>query len=196
MNHRIRNPLVIGIGGGTGSGKTTLTDRLEADLHMFNVRVLHTDRYYVRNRPKGVAPISGKEYEDFNHPSAVDLTRIMADLTRIANDGETEVVMIEGFLVLHFAMLREWTDLKLYVECQSDERLARRIQRFSQEGYNYDEIVTEYLDFVRYRHDEFVEPTKWYADLIVNGSGSMETGYRMLFTMIRQELQERKELRI
>ncbi|MCQ6559331.1 uridine kinase family protein [Paenibacillus mendelii] len=195
MNHRIRNPLVIGIGGGTGSGKTTLTDRLEADLHMFNVRVLHTDRYYVRNRPKGVAPISGKEYEDFNHPAAVDLTRIIADLTRIANDGETEVVIIEGFLVLHFAMLREWTDLKLYVECQSDERLARRIQRFSQQGYNYEEIVTEYLDFVRYRHDEFVEPTKWYADLIVNGSGSMETGYRMLFKMIQQELQERKALR-
>ncbi|UVI28974.1 uridine kinase family protein [Paenibacillus spongiae] len=196
MNHRIHRPLVISIGGGTGSGKTTLTGRLEADLHMYNVRVLHTDRYYVRHRPKGTAPFSGKEYEDFNHPAAVDLTRIIADLTRIANDGETEVVMVEGFLALYFPVLREWTDLKLYVECQSDERLARRIQRFSQEGYNYEEIVTEYLDFVRYRHDEFVEPTKWYADLIVNGSGSIATGYRLLLSMIRQELRERKELRL
>ncbi|MBM7602662.1 uridine kinase [Metabacillus crassostreae] len=79
------------------------------------------------------------------------------------------VVIIEGLTVLYFEEIREKIDLKIFVDCLSDERLFRRLKRDINEQ-TFDEISSEYLDLVRHRHNEFVEPTKWHADLILNGS--------------------------
>ncbi|MFC4099205.1 uridine kinase family protein [Paenibacillus xanthanilyticus] len=185
-------PIIIGIGGGSGSGKTTLCTRMEAELEGYRVKSIHADKYYFRTRMKTAAPFTGKTYDDFNHPDSLDFPKMLEDLLRAANDGETEIVIVEGILVLHHAYLREWMDVKLYVECPADERLLRRTARFLQKGYAYEDIVNEYLELVRYRHDEFVEPTKWHADLIVNGSQGSETGVKIVLEWIRQAARSRK----
>lgn len=185
-------PIIIGIGGGSGSGKTTLCAQLEAELAGYRVKSIHADKYYFRTRMKTTAPFTGKTYDDFNHPDALDFPKMLEDLLRAANDGETEIVIVEGILVLHHAYLREWMDVKLYVECPADERLLRRTARFLQKGYAYEELVNEYLELVRYRHDEFVEPTKWHADLIVNGSQGPEMGVKIMLEWIRQAARARK----
>jgi len=86
-----------------------------------------------------------------------------------ALSGETEIVIVEGLFALWFEEIRTKCDLKLFVDLRSDERLVRRIRRFGEAGQSFDDIVSRYIDTVRFRHDEFVEPTRWYADMVVNG---------------------------
>ncbi|WP_246428046.1 uridine kinase family protein [Paenibacillus phyllosphaerae] len=185
-------PIIVGIAGGSGSGKTTWCDRLAQSIPDLPIKIIHEDHYYFRTRMTSSAPYTDKVYEDFNHPDSIDFPKMMEDLLRAANDAETEVVLVEGILVLAHPPLREWLDLKLYVECQADERIVRRIDRFMKKGFDYQDIVTEYVDIVRHRHDEFVEPSKWHADLILNGSGDPDKSVRVVQEWIKQALRSRK----
>ncbi|MCZ8520312.1 MULTISPECIES: uridine kinase family protein [Paenibacillus] len=181
-----RRPLTIGIAGGTGSGKTTLSHVLAQGLDGYTVKVIHMDKYYHERRPVTAAAFSGKTYEDYNDPLAVNIDRVLEDLQH-ADTGE-DVVIVEGFLAFHYPQLRERMDYKVYMDCQSDERLARRLGKFSGERYSAEEVVREYLDLVRYRHDLYVEPTRWYADLVLNGSWKEQKGSRMLLEWIQYKL--------
>lgn len=169
MNKRV---VSVGIAGGAGSGKTTLSEFLRERLDGYKVKVIHMDKYYKKVRPFAIAPFSGKRYEDFNHPDAVDIDRVWADWQQAIQGGEADVIVVEGFLLFQFAQLRDSLDLKVYVDCRADERLLRRIAKFTAWGYAHEDIVAEYMELVRFRHDEFVEPTRWHADLIVNGSSA------------------------
>ena len=169
-------PYVIGIGGGTCSGKSTLAIMLAKTLGKDRgVSIIHLDDYYRWETRRVTAPFTHAEYVDHNHPCGVDVDAMNAGFSAAVSDVANAVVLVEGLFALHFAHIRERCDLKVYVDLHSDERLYRRIKRMiSYESL--DEIALRYLDTVRYRHDEFVEPTRWYADVVLNGALDMHVG--------------------
>ncbi|WP_422657135.1 AAA family ATPase [Paenibacillus sp. EC2-1] len=177
----------IGIAGGSGSGKTRLSLQLEEQLQPLVVKIFHMDHYYKEVRPQSRASFTDKEYEDFNHPDAVDVHRILQDYFAAVQGQNFDVIIIEGFLLFHFPELRNTLDLKVYIDCQADERSLRRMKWFLEKGYTYDDTVAEYLDLVRYRHDQYVEPTKWFADIIMNGATGPRKGMNMLLRWIEMK---------
>ncbi len=159
---------IVGITGGSASGKSTFTDVLAEKLGGMNVRVFHMDDYFkpYGELPRSVSPISGKVYADYNHPDSFYIERLREDVA----SAEEDIVIVEGLLVLWDPVIQEMSDLKIFVDCPADERIVRRIRRNMMWGLSFDEIAEVYLDLVRFRHAEFVEPSKIYADLTVNGS--------------------------
>lgn len=182
----MRSMISIGIAGGSGSGKTTLSRFLASGLSEYKVKMIHMDKYYKEKRPIATAPFSGKQYEDFNHPSAIHMDKVLEDFQYAAL--KEDVVIIEGFLLFHDARLRENMDYKIFVDCPSDERLARRLDNFVNGRYSREEVINEYLELVRHRHDEYVEPTRWYADLIMNGSKGNQKGSQIVLEWLLQKL--------
>lgn len=179
-------PLVVGIAGGTASGKTTLSNRLAEALEGLHVRVFHMDQYFLQVKPRMVAPITRIEYEDHNHPDSFDMAGLMRDLgAALTAPAGVQVIIIEGLLTLQHDPLREQLDLKLFVDAQADERIVRRVRRNLAHGMNYDVITNFYLDSVRYRHQEFVESSRWHADLVMNGSQFSECGLALVANWIR-----------
>ena len=90
-------------------------------------------------------------------------------LIEAAADENLDVLIIEGLFALYLEPIRSKLDLKLYVDLDSDERLVRRIRRFTSFGQTFDEVTDRYIDTVRFRHNELIEPTRWHADMVVNG---------------------------
>lgn len=190
----MKKPYIVGIGGGTASGKSTLCARLEQVFSGWRVRAFHLDEYFREDRPTVEAPFTGKPYRDDNHPAnTLDLDQAAADLAEAAASGGYDLILLEGAWALSWETLREQFDLKLFVDCRSDERLVRRIRRNTAWGLSFDEITNVYLDLVRYRHDEFVEPARWYADLVLNGSGMPETGERVVTDYICTQLDQKED---
>ena len=159
---------VIGIAGGTCSGKSTLTEKLE-NYYGDKCKVLHMDAYFRRPSITTIAPITGIEYVEHNHPDALYLDRLYEDFHDAIENGSEDILIIEGLFALHLPEIREKLDLKIFVDLASDERLVRRIRRFTANGQTFDEVTSRYIDTVRFRHDEFVEPSRWHADMVVNG---------------------------
>lgn len=164
-------PFIVGIAGGSASGKSTFCSVLEEALQNLKLKVIHMDEYFKpeEKRPYVEAPINGKMYIDDNHPETVDLPKLKEDMLS-AMKGDFLVIVIEGLLTLWDKEIYSQLDLKLFVDCRPDERIVRRIRRNMSWGLSFDEISNVYLDMVRFRHDEYVEPTKWKADIILNGS--------------------------
>ncbi len=159
---------VIGIAGGTCSGKSTLSGKL-AEYFGERCRVIHMDAYFRHPSITTIAPITGIEYVEHNHPDALYLDRLYEDYHDAIENGSEEILIIEGLFALHLPEIREKLDLKIFVDLTSDERLVRRIRRFTANGQTFDEVTSRYIDTVRFRHDEFVEPSRWHADMVVNG---------------------------
>ena len=176
-------PYVVGIAGGSASGKSTFTEKLKNALQGLDVQELHMDSYFKppEERPYADAPITGKNYRDDNHPNTCDLPRLHQDLA----DSQCQILIIEGLLTLWDPEIVEKLDLKLFVDCRPDERIVRRLRRNMGWGLSFDEIADVYLDLVRYRHDEFVEPSKWRADFILNGSNPSEKALEIIASHIR-----------
>jgi uridine kinase len=174
-------PWVIGIGGGSASGKSTLARRLEEALVSrrsgLSVRVMPMDTYFRAEKPLHRGPLSGREWPDFNQPASFHLDRLLADLEAATE----EVVIVEGLMVLVVEEVRERCHLKLFVDAPADERVVRRLRRnMAERGLSFDEIAGYYLESVRFRHAEFVEPSRWQADLVVNGVLLTETAVRVV----------------
>ncbi len=187
-----QKPYVVGIAGGTASGKTTLVEKLPPLLEPLRVYRFNCDHYYrFDNMPKVIAPFTGIEYKEANIPEALrleELFRDFADVCEGRTEEEYDVVLIEGLFVLYLPELRERLNLKVFIDLQSDERLIRRIRRWMPLGQTMDEIADRYLDTVRYRHNEYVEPTRWYADLVLNGTLS-DKSLDVLATYIKADAQ-------
>ncbi|MCI5924168.1 MAG: AAA family ATPase [Oscillospiraceae bacterium] len=164
-----KKPLVIGIAGGTCSGKSTLADLLKEALAEYAVEVLHMDSFFKENPPTVIAPFSGREYPEHNHPDALDLPRMYQSFDRALN-GMADVVIIEGLFALYLPEIYTRCNLRLFVELRPEERFCRRIRRHMAMGQTFDEITDRYLDTVCLRHDELIEPTKNRADLILSGT--------------------------
>lgn len=179
--------LIIGVAGGTGSGKTTVVQQIISELPESEVSVISQDSYYHE--------LNDLSYDErcevnFDHPSAIDfdlMTKHLATLrsgnpieqpvysfeqhTRLERTqtvNPTPVVIVEGILVLAYPHLLDYFDLKLFVHADSDERLVRRLKRDVKErGRDFDEVVERYQNTLRPMHNEFIEPSKQHADLII-----------------------------
>jgi len=139
-------------------------------------------------RPYVAAPITKKMYTDDNHPTTADLPRLKIDLENALNENLFDIIIVEGLLTLHDDGICGLLDLKLFIECRPDERIVRRLRRNMQRGLTFDEIAAVYLDMVRYRHDEYVEPSKWKADLILNGSSFSEKALAIITEAVKNSL--------
>jgi len=161
---------VIGIGGGSASGKSAIAQRIRKRLAPLSVSIINQDRYFHSDDrvPRHTSPDGGRTWPDHNHPESFDLPRLRGDLAD-AREGSEDVIIVEGILVLYDPELRKLMDLKLFVEADADERIVRRVRRNLARGLGLDEICDFYLDSVRYRHREFCEPTREHADFVIPG---------------------------
>jgi uridine kinase len=206
----VSNPLVIGIAGGTGSGKTTIA-RAIADAIRPDVAVLDHDAYY-RDQAHLAPEVRAKI--NFDHPDALDnellLEHVRAlrqwrDVAKPTYDFATHarlretvavaaapVVIVEGILPLAIPALRAEFDVKIFVDTAADIRLMRRIRRdIEQRGRTFGSIRQQYYETVRPMHEAFVEPSKQYADLIIPEGGHNRIAVDMIVGRIRHFLAER-----
>lgn len=175
-------PIVIGIAGGSASGKTTFSRRLEKSLADRKVEIFHMDEYFKpeKDRPHSRAFAGDRIYVDDNHPETMDLQKLYQDIKTRKESREADVILVEGLLTLYDDQICGLLDLKLFVDCRADERILRRLKRNMEMGLSSQEITDVYLDLVRYRHDQYVEPSKWRADMILNGSGDWKKAVSMV----------------
>lgn len=174
----------IGIAGTSASGKSTLAYALQKRLECCKVKVIHMDEYY---RPREERPVikgiyNGKEYVDDNHPGALYMDRIRSDF-HAARAAKWDVVILEGLFALYDEEIFSQLDLKIYVECDQDERLVRRIKRHLAFGQEFGEITERYVQAVQPRQRELVEPTKWKAQLLVNGMQDGEKNAELVLAL-------------
>jgi uridine kinase len=185
-------PYVIGISGGSASGKTTFCGQLADALGGLDVKAFHSDQYFKPSaqRPHVKAHVTGIVYDDMNCPDTIDLPRLRDDLRHSIQTGEHDVVVIEGYIVLVDDEICDLLDLKLFIECRADERIVRRLRRNMAWGLPFDEIANVYLDMVRYRHDQYVEPSKWRADVLLNGSTPSEQALAMVAGYVKSKIKK------
>ena len=199
------SPFVIGVAGGSGSGKTTVTRRVIETVGAGSVAVLNQDNYY---RAQDDIPFEARLTTNYDHPAAFDwallgehLDALLAgapiempeyDFTRHTRSERTTpvlpapVVVLEGFFALYDEELRDRMHLKVFVDADADVRFIRRLLRDTQErGRTPDSVIQQYLEFVRPMHLSFVEPTKRYADVIIPHGGMNEPALDMLAARIR-----------
>ncbi len=196
-------PLVVGIAGGTASGKTTLVRRAAEALGADGLWIQH-DRYYF--------DVPDPSVHNYDHPDALDTPRLVADLDglragRVAElpvydfrthtrqpEGEAvaphPVLLVEGILVLADPALRDRFDLVVWVEADDDLRLARRLARdIAERGRTPDSVLRQYLGTVRPMHKRYVSPSKAHADLVLDGEGAIDEQVARLLAAIQEARQ-------
>lgn len=203
-----RTPVLLGVAGGTGSGKTTVAREILRDVGRSRLALLAQDSYY-----HDVPTEGGQLPADFNwdHPSAIDTERFEADLRALKEGRAVEapvydfvsskrleetvrveprpVVIVEGILLLAEPRIRALLDFKIFVDTDADVRLTRRIERdLRDRGRKLDDILHQYMATVRPMHLEFVEPSKRWADIIVPEGGENRVALEMVTARIEQLL--------
>lgn len=201
-------PFVIGVAGGTCSGKTTVTERLAELIGPEHLAVLKQDAYYVERHHQ---PFEERARANYDHPDAFDwdlmnhqLSELLggrtievpvydyADHNRSASVvtvAPTRVIVFEGILALYDEQLRENFDLKVFVDTDADVRLIRRLQRDVRDrGRTPDSIMAQYMATVRPSHQQFIEPSKRHADVIFPEGGLNERALEMLIARVRRAI--------
>ena len=200
----MENIMIIGIAGGTGSGKTTLTQRIKEAFHD-NVVVLSHDYYYKSNSNLSFEERTKLNYD---HPNAFD-TDLLVEHMQALREGKTihhpvysfvehtrleetvevkpaKVIILEGILIFENKELCDLMDIKVFVDTDADLRLARRILRDVRErGRSMESVIDQYTTTVKPMHEEFVEPSKKYADVIIPEGGFNSVAVQMLIQNIR-----------
>ena len=201
--------LVIGIAGGTGSGKTTVVNNILRDLNAESVIVISQDNYY-KDHPE--LSFDERSKINFDHPRSIDFELLKEHVALLKNGVSIEqpvysfithsrreetilthpqsVIIVEGILVLTDADLRDLFDVKIFVHADSDERLIRRVRRDIQErGRDLDEVLTRYQKTLKPMHQQFIEPSKNYADIIIpNMKKKNSVAIKVLSTVIKEKL--------
>lgn len=186
-------PYVLAIAGGTCGGKSTLADRLAGAVRKdLRTQVFHMDNYFKKEPPTTVAPITRKIYVEHNSPDSLELEQLYHDLAKAWAGGSSwELVIVEGLFALYLEPILERADLKVFVDLKSDERLVRRIEKHMASGQTFHQVTDRFLDTVRFRHDELVEPTRWRADMVVNGTLDQNQAVDILVTFLQAEIASR-----
>lgn len=205
-----KRPIIIGIAGGSGSGKTTIAQKIHKSLPEDRVLIMTQDSYYKDHKEMT------KEERDqinFDHPDAFDTKLLVAQLKQLLNGQAIEmpiydfpthlrsdkaihvepadIIILEGILVLADERLRDLMSIKVYVDTDDDIRLIRREKRDMKErGYDLDYIISQYLTTVKPMYNQFIDPSKRYADIIVPEGGENNVAIDMLSTKIRSVLHE------
>lgn len=197
--------LVIGICGGTGSGKTTIAERIISALPSESVRVLQQDHYYKYFQH---LPLEQRARQNFDHPDSFDMPLLIEHVGQLREGhaidrpiydfmkherasntvrmNPSPAVILEGILVFENKALRDLLDIKIFVDTDADLRFIRRLGRdIGERGRTVESVVTQYLTTVRPMHMEFVEPSKRYADVVIPEGGNNEVGIDLVIQKIR-----------
>ncbi len=206
--------IVIGIAGGSGSGKTTFTERLCANLEDTELAVIRHDSFYM---PLDHLSLDERRRVNFDHPDSLDTPLLIETIDRLRGGARVEipeydythhtrrdiatsldppaVLIVEGILIFADADLRKRFDMKVFVDTDDDERLIRRIRRdISARGRSLESVLAQYVETVKPMHLEFVEPSKRWADLIIPHGGRNKVGLdlisRKLHMLLRKDYPE------
>ncbi len=200
--------LTIGISGGTGSGKTTITNRLIEALSEESVLILQQDHYY-KDLPH--LPLEERAKQNFDHPESLDTPLLVSHVRALREGNSIErpvydftqhrrvpatvhldprpAIIVEGILIFENPALRNLLDIKIFVDTDADLRFIRRMRRDVRErGRTAESVVQQYLSTVRPMHMEFIEPSKRYADVIIPEGGHNEVGIDLVIQKIRSLL--------
>ena len=199
---------IIGIAGGTGSGKTTVVNKIIKALGSDDIGVIPQDNYYVA---LDHLPLEERAKYNFDHPRAIDFDLLYDHLTRLSKGeaveqpvysfvqytrtGDTilthpkKVMIVEGILIFTDKRLRDLFDLKIFVHADADERLIRRIRRdIAERGRTLEEVLNRYQTTLKPMYEQFIEPTKSYADIIIPNDRRNETAIEVLKSVIKNNL--------
>ena len=202
--------LVIGIAGGTGSGKTTVVNQIIQELPEDEVCVISQDSYY---KDTSHLLFDDRTKINFDHPKAIDFDLLVAHLKELKKGNAIEqpiysfiehnrtketitmypkkVIIVEGILILTHTDIRELFDIKLYVHADSDERLIRRLRRdMSERGRDLEEVLDRYQNTLKPMHQQFIEPTKEFADIIIPNNRYNTVAVDLIRKIINQRLIE------
>lgn len=158
--------LVIAVGGGSGSGKTTFACRLKNALTE-KTKIISLDAYYRDTLPRLLSPLNGKIYDDWNCPEAIDLDRVLEEIDRSLT--EQEFLIVEGIGALYYTELLKRADVKLFIDLPAPERMMRRVRRNRQGGLSLEEITEYYLNAASVQEQKYCLPTREAAEIILNG---------------------------
>lgn len=206
-----RKPIVIGIAGGSGSGKTSVTKAIYEQFRGHSILLLEQDYYY---KDQTHLPMKQRLQTNYDHPLAFDNDLLLDHIQQLlqynpiekpvydyklhtrSNDTihvePKDVVILEGILVLEDERLRNLMDIKLFVDTDADIRIIRRMLRdIKERGRSLDSVVEQYVSVVRPMHNQFIEPTKRYADLIVPEGGQNYVAIDLMVTKIQTILEEK-----
>ncbi len=204
----LKNMLIIGIAGGTGSGKTTVVTKIVRRFSENEVALLSQDSYYYDNSD---LTLEERRAKNFDHPDSVEFDLMISHIKKLAR-GEAvdepvysfitctrqpetrrveprEVLIVEGILCLANKKLRDMMDIKVYVDCDSDLRLSRVIRRdINERGRDINQVLDRYEKTVRPSHIQFIEPTKRFADIIIPQGGMNQVAINILTNHINHTL--------
>jgi uridine kinase len=197
-------PIIIGVAGGTASGKTTVSDAILERVGRDRIAYIQHDSYY---RDLSHLPLDERRQLNFDHPDALETELLVAHLRQLQAQepievpiydfatyqrshqvrrvGPCRVILVEGILILVDRELREMMDIRLYVDTDADLRFIRRLQRdIRDRNRTMESVIQQYLTTVRPMHLEFVEPSKRYADVIIPAGGFNKTAIEMIVARI------------
>ena len=204
----MKKTIIVGVAGGSASGKTTVVGEI---MRRFGdqVEVLNHDYYY---NDQAAMPMEERYRQNYDHPDAYETGRLVADIRRL-KEGQAiyrptydytrytrgqeqilvepkRVVIVEGILTLQNKALRELMDIKIYVDTDSDERLMRRLTRdMAERGRTVESVLEQYRQTVKPMHEQYVEPSKKYADIILPRGGENKTGIEIILRHLNSYIQ-------
>ncbi|MEH7119043.1 uridine kinase [Neobacillus vireti] len=207
-------PVVIGVTGGSGSGKTSVTNAIYESLKDLSILVLEQDYYY---KDQHNVPFEERLKTNYDHPLAFDNDLLIEHIKQLLRYEAIEkpvydysihtrsdkvipvepkeVIILEGILVLEDERLRDLMDIKLYVDTDADLRIIRRLERDIRErGRTFESVIDQYLNVVRPMHNQFIEPTKRYADIIIPEGGQNHVAIDLMVTKIQTILEQKSFL--
>jgi len=198
-------PLVIGIAGGTGSGKTTVARKIYERLNGINVVIIQQDAYYI---DLGHLTLEERKKINFDHPSSIDNELLVRQMEQLIDRREIEmpmysfvdytrmketkkvspqdIIILEGILILEEKMVRDLLDVKIYVDTDEDERFIRRLIRDTKKrGRTMESVIKQYLSVVKPMFLQFVEPSKRYADIVIPQGGLNDVAIDIIVSKIK-----------
>lgn len=209
-----RKPVVIGVTGGSGSGKTSVTKAIYNSFKGHSILILEQDYYY---KDQSDLPFEERLKTNYDHPLAFDNDLLIEHLEKLLQFEPIEkpvydysihtrsdkvipiepkdVIILEGILVLEDERLRNLMDIKLYVDTDADLRIIRRLSRdIKERGRSLDSVIDQYVNVVRPMHNQFIEPTKRYADIIIPEGGHNHVAIDLMVTKIQTILEQKAVL--
>jgi len=198
---------IIGIAGGTGSGKTTVAYKIRETLGSQNCEILPMDNYY---RDLSHETLEERKKHNYDHPNMIEDELMFKHLTELKDDKSIElpeydftqftrvgatkfypkpIIIVEGIFALYYKELRDLYDLAVYVDTENDLRFIRRLERdIKERGRNLDSVIEQYTTTVKPMHDAYVEPTKKYADIIIPEGGFNEKAIQVIVNYIFRKM--------
>ena len=201
-------PLIIGVAGGSGSGKTTVVNKIVQKIGKKNILLVEHDSYY---RDLSHIPLSERRKQNFDHPASLETELMIRHIEALRKGYKIDlpvydfvahtraektisvspkkIILIDGILIFSEPDLLDLMDIKIFVDTDDDVRLLRRLRRDIQDrGRDFDGVLNQYETFVRPMHLEFVEPSKRYADIIIPRGGENRVALEMVIAMINGKL--------